>query len=67
MAPAQSVLNVRRNASGRTDSATQETENYNDTSAENVDTDSAKQVGTALMILNVFKRFIERFYVASPA
>jgi len=46
---------------------TPRTATYNAISAENADTDSAKQVGTAMTILNAFKRFIERFYVASPA
>ncbi|MDH5438860.1 MAG: hypothetical protein OEX76_08195 [Candidatus Bathyarchaeota archaeon] len=36
-----------------------ETATYNVTSAENADTDSAKQVGTAMINLNVFKDFIE--------
>lgn len=43
------------------------TATYNATSAENAATDSAKQVGTAMMTLNMFKRFIERFYVAALA
>jgi len=37
-----------------------DTATYNATSAESVDTDSAKQVGTDLTDLNVFKEFIER-------
>jgi hypothetical protein len=32
---------------------------YNDTSAENAATDSARQVGIALKNLNMFKEFIE--------
>jgi len=53
--------------SGKTGFAHPNTATYNDTSAESAVTDSVKQVGTALMTLNMFKGFIERFYVASQA
>jgi hypothetical protein len=51
---------------GEMEHGEQEMATYNATSAKNADTDSAKQLGTALTHLNVFKEFIERFYVASP-
>jgi hypothetical protein len=45
--------------SGKTGFDNLDTATYNATSAESADTDSAKQVGTDLMTLNMFKEFIE--------
>ena len=53
------VLPVEAKEHGRTVSATQGTATYNATFAESADTDSEKQVGTALMTLNTFKESIE--------
>jgi len=50
---------VEARETGRTAYATQTTVKYNATSAENAATDSAKQVGTPLKSLNMFKEFIE--------
>jgi len=53
------VLPAEAKEYGRTEHAEQGTATCNAIFAESVDTDSAKQVGTALMTLNTFKEFIE--------
>jgi hypothetical protein len=57
--PPLNALTVEAKEHGRTEYAKQGKATYNAISAENADTDSAKQVGTGLTTLNMFKEFIE--------